>query len=105
MLLGIDGLDGLLGVHGCGRCDNDGFQAFLLQHIVVVLVELDSVGSKVDLGPFDLSVVRGAGGDELRAGSALQEVEGVALAHAAEARATDFEALGSHCGVNGRIGK
>jgi hypothetical protein len=51
-------------------------------------------------GPLQLGLVGGRRGHELGAWSAVEEVQRVALAHASEAGAGDFELLDGHreCG-------
>lgn len=52
----------------------------------------------MNLSPFKLSIVRGASGDQLGTGSSLEEVEGMALAHATETSTANFELSSSHGG-------
>ena len=101
VLVGCDGLDGLLGMHGGGRSNDNSFQALMFKHVIVVLVQLHAVRSKVDLGPFQFRVVRRASCHEVGTGGPLKEVQGMALAHAAETSTADFQ-LSSRHGDDGR---
>lgn len=89
MLLSINRLDSLFSVNSRCRSHNNGFQSLVLQHVIVVLVQLDAVRSEVHLGPFDLSIVRRTGSDQFCARSTFKEVQGMALAHTAETSAAD----------------
>lgn len=74
MLVGINGFDGLLGVDSCHGGDDDGLQAFLLQHLVVVFVQAHAVRLEVDFSPLDLGVIGRAGCDQFCARCAVQEM-------------------------------
>jgi hypothetical protein len=93
----LHGLDSLLCVHGCGSTNDDSLETRLLNHLLVVIVQGDSMWLKVDLGPSHLLRVGSKGSDELSAGSAVEEVDGMSLAHAAEASSSNLEFLRSHC--------
>lgn len=87
----VDGLDGLFGVDGGhGRYDH-GFEAGVVQHLVVVVVDCDAPWCEPGLRPGFLVRVRGEGGHELGARHSLEEVKGVAGTHAAEACHGDLE--------------
>ena len=96
VLVRVDGLDGLLGVHRCHRRYHHRLQALVLQHLVVVRVQLGAVRLQVLLAPCDFFLVGTVGGDQLGARCAVEEVEGVTGAHAAEAGDGDLEAAGGH---------
>ena len=98
MLIGVGRLDSLLCVHGRRGRNHNSLQPLMLQHIVVVLVNLDAVRGQVLLGPFNLSVVGSAGGDQLCARSPFEEVPGMPLAHAAETSTADFQLGDGHDG-------
>lgn len=98
VLVGFNRLDCLLGVNSGRGCNHDSLQTLMLQHIVVVLVQRHAKWNQVCLGPFELSGIWRTGGDEFSARSALQEVQGVTLAHAAETGAADLHSLGGHVG-------
>lgn len=101
VLASLNGLNGLFSVHGGRGRNDDGLQAFVLQHVLVVLVCRDSVRSKVGLGPFQFRVVRSADGDKVCTGSTLQEVEGMTLAHAAQTGTANLQLSGRHCDDKG----
>lgn len=101
VLASLNGLDGLFSVHGGRGSNDDGLQAFVLQHVLIVLVGRDSVRTKVRPGPFQLRVVRSANGDEVCTGSTLQEVEGMTLAHAAQTGTANLKLSGRHCDGKG----
>ena len=98
MLASLNSLDRLRSVCcGDGR-NNNSLQTLVLQHLVVVIVDLDTEGHKVLLGPLGLLGVWCEGCDQLGLGCAVQEVEGVTGAHAAEARASNLESAElNHC--------
>ena len=97
MLVHVDGLDGLLGVHRRHRRYHHRLQALVLQHLVVVCVQLGAVRLQVLLAPCDFFLVGSEGGDQLGARRAVEEVEGVTGSHTAEAGDGDLEAAGGHC--------
>lgn len=90
MLLRLDSFDSLLGMHGSRRRNDNSLQPLVLQHVVVVLVQLHAVRGQIGSAPFQLAVVWRARSDELGAGGALEEIQGMAFAHAAETGAADF---------------
>lgn len=90
MLIGIDRLDRLLGMYSSRRRNDDSLETLMLQHGIIVLVQTDTKWLQVLLGPFELCRVWRAGGDEFSTGSAFEEVQCMALAHATEAGAADF---------------
>ena len=91
VLTGLDGIDRLLSVcRGDGR-DNNRLQALVPQHLVVVAVRLDTKRLEMLLCPCCLLCVWREGCHELGLGCAVQEVEGVAGAHAAQPGAGDLE--------------
>lgn len=94
ILVGSDRLDGLLGMHGGGRSNDNGFQAFVFKHVIVVLVKLHAVRSEVNLSPFQFRIVRRASCHQVCTRGSFKEVQGMALAHAAETSTADFQ-LGS----------
>lgn len=57
VLVGVDGGDGLLGVHGGYGGDDDGLEGRVLQHLGVGLVDRDAVRLEVYLGPGDFRIV------------------------------------------------
>ena len=90
MLVGIDGLDGLFGMHGSCRSNDYRLQAFMFEHFIVVLVQSHTKWLQVCLGPFKLGGIGGARSDEFRTRSSFEEVQSMTLAHAAEAGTADF---------------
>lgn len=62
---------------------------FDLEHLIVVLVETDAKRYEVRLSPCDLRHIRCEGGDQIGARCAGEEVQGMTLAHAAEAGNSD----------------
>lgn len=95
MLVGLDGLDGLLGVDSSDRGHDDGLEALVLEHLVVVRVDLDA--GQLRGGPLGLLGVRGEGGYELGPGRAVLHVEGVPGTHAAQAGDGYFQLARGHC--------
>lgn len=71
VLAGLDGPDRLVGVGGGDGRDNDGLQALVRQHLVVVAVGLDAKRLKVLLCPCRLLGVWCEGGDQLGLWSAV----------------------------------
>jgi hypothetical protein len=94
----VYGLDGLLGVDGSDGGDNDGFEARVLQHLVVVGVDLGAKRHEVRLRPRNFRLLGRERGNQLSPRGAVEEVEGVASAHAAETGDSDLEFAGTHCG-------
>lgn len=89
----VEGLDALLGVDGGDGGDDDGLETLVVDHLVVVVVQLDAVGLELGLAPLELLGVGGEDGDELGAGGPVEEVGGMTLAHAAEASDAHLESL------------
>lgn len=96
VLVGLDGADGLRSVLCGDASDADRLKTRVLEHLVEVLVDLGAVGCEVLQRPGTSFWVGIAGCDQLCARSLLEEVFGVASAHAAEARDGDLE-LANHC--------
>ena len=68
----------------------------MLKHLLVVVVEGDAVWLEMLLAPFELILVGREGSDEFSARSLVQDVEGVASAHAAETCNGNLESVRSH---------
>lgn len=83
VLASFNCLDCLLGMHYSCRCNHNGNQTFMLEHVIVVLIQGHAKGFEVNLGPFELGGVGRAGGHKFSSGSTLEEVQGMALAHTA----------------------
>ena len=96
MQIRLDGFDRLLSMHSCHAGNDDCLQPLLLDHLFVRGVDSDTPWLEVLFRPLDFALVWCAGCDELGAGCAVEEVQGVTLAHAAEACAGDLEFLRRH---------
>lgn len=92
MLLGLNSLDGLLGVSSRDGGDNDSFKTGVPQHLVIVAVDSDAL--EVDTGPVSLLLDGSEGSNELGARSAVVEVEGMTSTHAAETGNGNLKLLG-----------
>lgn len=68
----------------------------MLNHLLVVIIERDSIRLEIDLGPGHFLRIRRKGRDELGSRRAVEEVDGVTLAHAAEAGGGNLELRGCH---------
>ena len=68
----------------------------MLEHLLVVVVESDAIWLEVLLAPFELILVGREGSDKLSARSLVQDVKGVASAHAAETCNGNLESVRSH---------
>jgi hypothetical protein len=96
MLVGLNGADGLGSVLGCDSCNTDSFEARMFKHLIEVFVDLGAVWGEIRLCPGACIGIWVAGGYQLCTRSLLEEVAGVASAHAAEARDCYLE-LANHC--------
>lgn len=84
-------LDRLLRVH-CGDGGNEnGLETLVLDHLVVVIVELHAIRLEVLLCPLHLGGLWREGSYELRPRGPVQKICGVTLAHAAQTRRSKFE--------------
>lgn len=90
------GFDCLFCMNGGSSPDDNGLQTGVLDHVLVLGVQGHAVRFEVLLCPLDLLGVWRECSDQLRAGSAVEEVDGMAFAHAAEASGADLELLGGH---------
>lgn len=98
VLAGLDSLDRLLGVCCGDGCNNDCLQTLVLEHQVEVAVDLDAPWLKVLFCPGSFLGIRCEGRDQLGLGCAVEEMEGMASAHAAEAGASNLESAEfNHC--------
>lgn len=92
----LHGFDCLFCVNGGSSTDDNGLQTGVLDHVLVLGVQGHTVRLKVLLRPLNLLWVRRECSDQLRAGRAVEEVDGMAFAHAAEASSAHLELLGRH---------
>lgn len=92
----VHSLDGLLGVNRGGGANDNGIETRVLQHLLVVIVESHTIRFEVELPPCQLLSVRGEGSNKLRPRRSVEEVESMALAHAAETSASNGELLRCH---------
>lgn len=98
VLASLDGLDRLLGVCCGDGCNNNCLQTLVLQHLVVVIVDLNAEGHEVLLSPLGFFRIWCEGCYKLGLGCAVQEVEGVTSTHAAEAGAGNLKSAElNHC--------
>jgi hypothetical protein len=86
----------LRSVLSSNSCNTDGLEAWVLEHLIEVFVDLGAVGREVRLCPSSCIGVWVAGGYELCTRSPFEKVAGVASAHAAEARDCYLK-LANHC--------
>lgn len=83
MKIGLDSFYGLFGMDSRYGGNDNGFQAFMLEHFFVRFIKSDTIGLQVLLCPLNFGVVRAAGCYELCSGSAVEEVKGMSFTHAA----------------------
>jgi hypothetical protein len=96
MEIGINGFDSLFSMHRSHGCNDHSLQAFLFEHLIIVLIQTNSKRFEVLLSPLNFFVVGCAGCYKLCPWSAVQEMSGMSFAHAAEACAGDSELLRGH---------
>lgn len=96
MQIGFNCLDSLLSMYSRHGCDDYSLQAFLLEHLVIVLIQAHAKWFQMLLCPLDLSIIWCARSYELCSWCAIEEMKGVAFAHASEAGASDSELLRWH---------
>lgn len=84
VLAGFNGFDGLLGVHRRHGGHAHRLEPLVLQHLVVVRVQLHAPRLEVLLCPGQLFGIGREGGNQLGAGGTVEEVVGMAGTHAAE---------------------
>lgn len=85
MLAGFNCLDGVLCMDGGDGGDADSLKALVLQHLVVIGVDLDTPWLEILLCPHNLILSRCECCYELSLGRAVKKVVCVAGAHAAKA--------------------
>lgn len=91
MFVSFNGSNGLCCVLGGDAGDHHSFETRVLEEGFVVAVELGAVGFEALSGPCECLLVGIECGYEFCARSAVEEVEGMASAHSAQARDTDLE--------------
>lgn len=96
MLVGLNGLDGLLRVSSRNSSDNHGLKTGVLEHLIVVTVDLDAL--EVGGGPLNFLLDRSEGSNKLGARTSVVEVESVTSAHATETGDGDLEFGRGHYG-------
>jgi len=96
MQVHINGLDSLLRMHGGDGCNDNGLQAILRNHFIVTFIQPNTVRLQMLLRPFNFFIVRSTYCHELCSRSAIQKVQGMALAHASETRASNLKLLRRH---------
>lgn len=92
-------LDRLLRMDGGGSPDDDGHQPRVLQHLVVVVIEGDTVGFEMLSAPGQLRRVGREGGDKLCLGGEVEKIPGMTFGYAAETGDADFEFGDGHVGA------
>src|SRR5690242_7222093 len=96
MQITLDSLNGRLGMHRGSSSNSRRLKARMVEHLIVVVVQSDTMRLKVQFSPGDFIGIRGKSGHQLSARRSLQEVDGVELADTAQAGHSNLKFLDSH---------
>ena len=95
----LHGLDGFFCVGRGSSANQNSLQTLVFEHGQVITVYSNSVWLPIELSPKAFSFVWRKDSDELRAGSAVEQVEGMAFTHSAQPSTGNLQLLRSHCNI------